>query len=240
MEIAALVWRPRFLSQSRRVDGHSVRTAILGSSNRPFPRRRPRSNGSARESPGPDLAGRREAALEPHRLHPPARRSGSLAATQTPRGWLRARVPGLPDSGDRTAPREPSRLNRHRIGTSPVSYAGRGPFRPPVGAATESNPFGFPAGRSPINSPTRSVMLKTGAVPRSSASSLGSAHSKGVRDRSPRLSPLSGRDAGGRIHHRRSRHPPHPRPSWRLGSPRYPGPRSASRSRRGSRFTLIP
>ena len=73
---------------------------------------------------------------------------------------------------------------------------------------------------------------------RITASSLGSAHSKGVRDRSPRLSPLPRRDAGGCIHHRGPRHPPHPRPSWRLGSPRYPGPRSASRRRRGSRFTL--
>jgi len=35
----------------------------LGSSNRPFPRRRPRSNGSAREPSRSNLAGRREAAL---------------------------------------------------------------------------------------------------------------------------------------------------------------------------------
>src|SRR5450830_824931 len=69
---------------------------------------------------------------------------------------------------------------------------------------------------------------------------MGPAHSQGVRDRSPHLSPLPRRDAGGRLHHRGPRHPPHPRAPWRLGSPRDPGPRSASRSRRGSRFTLIP
>src|SRR5664280_1036466 len=69
---------------------------------------------------------------------------------------------------------------------------------------------------------------------------MGPAHSQDVRDRSARLSPLPRRDAGGRLHHRGPRHPPHPRPPWRLGSPRDPGPRSASRSRRGSRFTLIP
>ena len=40
----------------------------------------PRSNGSACESPGPDVAGRRETALEPHRLRPPGRRSGGLKA----------------------------------------------------------------------------------------------------------------------------------------------------------------
>jgi hypothetical protein len=50
----------------------------LGSSLRPFPRRRPRSNGSAREPTGPHLAGRREAALEPHGIRPPERRSSSL------------------------------------------------------------------------------------------------------------------------------------------------------------------
>jgi hypothetical protein len=42
------------------------------------------------------------------------------------------------------------------------------------------------------------------------------------------------------FHYRGPRHPPRPRPPWRLGSPRYPGPRSASRSRRGPRFSLIP
>jgi hypothetical protein len=36
----------------------------LGSSNRPFPRRRPRSNGSAREPPGPDVALGGETAVE--------------------------------------------------------------------------------------------------------------------------------------------------------------------------------
>jgi hypothetical protein len=41
-------------------------------------------------------------------------------------------------------------------------------------------------------------------------------------------SPLPGRDAGGFLHYRGPRHPPHPRPPWRLGSPRYPGPRSTS------------
>ena len=38
----------------------------------------------------------------------------------------------------------------------------------------------------------------------------------------------------------RPRYPPHPRPSWRLGSPRHPGSRSASGRRPGSRFPLIP
>src|SRR5664279_2316134 len=60
---------------------------------------------------------------------------------------------------------------------------------------------------------------------------MGPAHSQDVRDRSARLSPLPRRDAGGRLHHRGPRHPPHPRPPWRLGSPRYPGPRSASHGR---------
>jgi hypothetical protein len=49
----------------------------LGSSNRPFPRRRPQSNGSARKSSGSNPAGRREAAIKPHGLHAPERRSGS-------------------------------------------------------------------------------------------------------------------------------------------------------------------
>jgi hypothetical protein len=70
-----------FLSQSgpvdRRFDGD------LGSSFRPFPRRRPRSNGSARESSGSDVAGGREAALQPHRLHPPRRHPSSLEI-----GWM--------------------------------------------------------------------------------------------------------------------------------------------------------
>src|ERR1017187_10198913 len=44
----------------------------LGSSNRPFPRRRPRSNGSAREPSGPHVAGCGETPVQPHRLHPPA------------------------------------------------------------------------------------------------------------------------------------------------------------------------
>ena len=48
-----------------------------------------------------------------------------------------------------------------------------------------------------------------------------------------------GRDAGGRLHYRGPRHPPHPRAPWRLGSPRYPRPRSTSRNCRGSRFHLI-
>src|ERR1035438_3121529 len=55
----------------------------LGSSFRPFPRRRPRSNGSAREPSGPHLAGGRETALQPHRLHPPRPVPSSLAP-----GWM--------------------------------------------------------------------------------------------------------------------------------------------------------
>src|ERR1035437_726584 len=43
----------------------------LGSSNRPFPRRRPRSNGSAREPSGRDVAGGGETAFEPHRVCAP-------------------------------------------------------------------------------------------------------------------------------------------------------------------------
>src|ERR1022692_325422 len=50
----------------------------LGSSNRPFSRRRPRSNGSAREPPGPHLAGGGETPLQPHGLHPPEGLSGGL------------------------------------------------------------------------------------------------------------------------------------------------------------------
>jgi hypothetical protein len=69
---------------------------------------------------------------------------------------------------------------------------------------------------------------------------MGSVTSSGVRDRSARLSPLPRRDAGGRIHHRGPHPPPHPRPPRSLGFPRTPGPRSASRTRRGSRFTLSP
>src|SRR5664280_644691 len=41
------------------------------SSNRPFPRRRPRSNGSAREPSGPHVAGGGETAFEPHGLCSP-------------------------------------------------------------------------------------------------------------------------------------------------------------------------
>ena len=55
----------------------------LGSSNRPFPRRRPRSNGSAREPPGPHLAGGGETPLQPHGLHPPEGLSGGLGT-----GWM--------------------------------------------------------------------------------------------------------------------------------------------------------
>jgi hypothetical protein len=50
----------------------------LGSSNRPFPRRRPRSNGSAREPSRPHLTGSRETAVEPYRLYPPRRVSTSV------------------------------------------------------------------------------------------------------------------------------------------------------------------
>ena len=39
--------------------------------------------------------------------------------------------------------------------------------------------------------------------------------SKGLRDRSPGLSSLPRRDAGGLLHYRGPRHPPHPRPPWR-------------------------
>src|SRR5450759_4964428 len=89
MEIAALVWRVEtrvtpsvsFSLPPRRrafwLDGD------LGSSNRPFPRRCPRSNGSARESSGSNVAGSREAALEPPRLHPSEWSSGGLE-----RGWM--------------------------------------------------------------------------------------------------------------------------------------------------------
>jgi hypothetical protein len=69
---------------------------------------------------------------------------------------------------------------------------------------------------------------------------MGSVASSGVRDRSARLSPLPRPDAGGRIHHRGPRHQPHPRPPWGFGVARSPGPRSATRTRRGSRFTLSP
>src|ERR1035437_8039232 len=63
----------------------------LGSSNRPFSMEAPRSNGSARESSGSNVAGRREAALEPHRLHPPRPHPGSLKEGWHPDGCLRAR-----------------------------------------------------------------------------------------------------------------------------------------------------
>jgi hypothetical protein len=55
----------------------------LGSSNRPFPGKCPQSNGSAREPSGPHVAGRREAALEPHRVYPPGRVPSSLGL-----GWM--------------------------------------------------------------------------------------------------------------------------------------------------------
>ena len=42
------------------------------------------------------------------------------------------------------------------------------------------------------------------------------------------------------FHDRRTSHPPRPRPPWRLRPPRYPRSRSASGSRPGSRFPLIP
>jgi len=56
------------------------------------------------------------------------------------------------------------------------------------------------------------------------------------------LSSLPGlHPAGGCVHHRRHCHPTHPRPPQRLGSPRYPGPRSAPHGRgtRGPRLPLI-
>src|SRR5450830_753739 len=58
----------------------------LGSSNRPFPRRRPRSNGSARESSGSHVAGGGETPVQPYRLHPPEGRSGGLRGAQTLQG----------------------------------------------------------------------------------------------------------------------------------------------------------
>src|ERR1035437_2657878 len=93
----------------------------LGSSNRPFPRRRPRSNGSAREPSGPHVAGGGEAAFEPHRLHPSEGRSGGLEP-QLPRGvdGSKRGGPRLPSAGDRTTPREPSRLNRRRVRSLPL------------------------------------------------------------------------------------------------------------------------
>ncbi len=75
---------------------------------------------------------------------------------------------------------------------------------------------------------------------RCSSAPLGPAHPQGSRGRSARLSPLPGRDADGRLHHRRPRHPPHPRPPRRLSTPRHPGPCTASRRLHRSRIPPIP
>jgi hypothetical protein len=60
----------------------------LGSSNRPFSMKAPRSNGSAREPPGPNPALGGETAVEQNRLRSPTLRSSSLE----PGGWLRAQL----------------------------------------------------------------------------------------------------------------------------------------------------
>ena len=104
---------------------------------------------------------------------------------------------------------------------------------PEPGPASRAARLG--AGRSS----SATACLRVPIVGRSSAW-LGPASKTRVRNRPARLSPLSGRDAGRLLHNRSPRHPPHPRPSWRLGSPRYPGSLSASRRRPGSRFALIP
>src|ERR1035437_7810652 len=83
--------RPRFPSESLPRRREFCSDGDLGSSNRPFPRRRPRSNGSKGAPSRPDLAGSREAALEPHRVHPPRPHPGSLKEGWHPDGGLRAR-----------------------------------------------------------------------------------------------------------------------------------------------------
>src|SRR5450830_1874624 len=93
MGIAGGLWRvetsvpPRFLSQSRPVDEAFCPDGTLGSSNRPFPRRRPRADVSARGGPGLPDPGGRAAPGEP----PRSNRCGIAAAE-----YWRHRVKGFP------------------------------------------------------------------------------------------------------------------------------------------------
>src|SRR5674476_438807 len=118
----------------------------LGSSNRPFPRRRPRSNGSAREPSGPDPAFGGETALEPNSLPTPERRSGSLKVSPRSRvdGSERS-GPGLPRARDRTTPSEPSCPNHGGVrALSPAGHANDGGttgLRAPPGIAIPIAPL---------------------------------------------------------------------------------------------------
>jgi hypothetical protein len=92
----------------------------LGSSNRPFPRRRPRSNGSAREPPRPDPARGGETPIQPHRVYPPEGRSSSLESVEARRADVSERGgQGLPGFGGRATPLEPTRPNRHGMRSLP-------------------------------------------------------------------------------------------------------------------------
>ncbi len=84
----------------------------LGSSNRPFSMKAPRSNGSACESSGSNVAGGRETALQPHCVHPPRWHPSSLEAGCRPQSKV---VRDYLGAGDWTTAGEPPRPNRRGV-----------------------------------------------------------------------------------------------------------------------------
>ena len=121
----------------------------------------PRVDGSEREPSGPHLAGRRETAFEPNRLHPPrpVPSSVDLQVDGSERGG-----PGLPGPGDRTTPSEPSCPNHGGVrALSPAGHANDGGttgLRAPPGIAIPIAPLHWPSRSGALTAPCTSSGAK--------------------------------------------------------------------------------